>query len=48
MGSGAGLSYLTGFLGFHECVQKLVHLERNFFVLTKGKVLNVKVESTFP
>lgn len=31
MGSGAELAYLTGFLGFHECVQKLVHLERNFF-----------------
>lgn len=36
VGSGAGLGYLTGFLGFHECVQKLVSLERNFFVLMKG------------
>lgn len=34
--SGAGLGYLTGFLGFHECVQKPVSLERNFFVLTEG------------
>jgi len=36
VGSGAGLGYLIGFLGFHERLQKLVSLERDFFLLTKG------------